>query len=94
MAPEEHIDEVLCEDHQDACLMYVCIYGLFREELEDAIKVIRYNNCITLSQIHYVEKMLIKIFQHFDYSPMSTPYDSKIKLVKNHDDGVSQEKYV
>ena len=26
-------------------------------------------------------------------SPMSTPYDSKVRLVKNHGDSVSQDKY-
>jgi hypothetical protein len=52
-----------------------------------SIRVFRDNNCIILSQSHYVEKML-KRFEHFDYSPMSTPYDSKIHLVKNHDDSV------
>jgi hypothetical protein len=46
------------------------------------IKILRDNNCIILSQSHYVEKML-KRFEHFDYSPMSTPYDSKVHLVKN-----------
>jgi hypothetical protein len=52
-----------------------------------SIRVLRDNNCIILSQSHYVEKML-KRFEHFDYSPMSTPYDSKIHLVKNHGDSV------
>jgi hypothetical protein len=56
------------------------------------IKVLRDNNCITLSQSHCVEKML-KRFEHFDYSPISTRYDSKIHLVKNHGDSVLQEKY-
>jgi hypothetical protein len=51
------------------------------------IKVLRYDNCITLSQSHYVEKLL-KRYKYFDYSPMSTPYDSKIHLVKNHGDSV------
>jgi hypothetical protein len=55
-------------------------------------KVLRDNNCITLYQLHYVEKM-IKRFEYFDYSPMSTPYDSKIHLVKNHGDSVLQKKY-
>jgi hypothetical protein len=56
------------------------------------IKVLKDKNFITLSQSHYVENLL-KSFEHFDYPPMSTPYDLKIHLVKNHDDGVLQEKY-
>jgi hypothetical protein len=58
------------------------------------IKVIRDNDCIILSRIYYVKKML-KIFEHFDYIPMSTdstPYDLKIHLVKNHGDGVFARK--
>ena len=56
------------------------------------IKILRDNDCIILSQSHYVEKILKK-FEHFDMSPMSTPYDSKVRLVKNHGDSVSQDKY-
>jgi hypothetical protein len=56
------------------------------------IKILRDDDCITLSQSHYVQKVLKK-FEHFDMPPMSTPYDSKVHLVKNHGDSVSQEKY-
>ena len=56
------------------------------------IKILRDNDCITLSQSHYVEKILKK-FEHFDMSPMSTPFDSKVHLFKNHGDSVSQDKY-
>jgi len=56
------------------------------------IKILRDNNCITLSQSHYVEKILKK-FEHFDMLPMSTPFDSKVHLFKNHGDNVSQGKY-
>ena len=56
------------------------------------IKILRDNDYITLSQSHYVEKILKK-FEHFDMSPMSTPFDSKVHLFKNHDDSVSQGKY-
>jgi hypothetical protein len=38
------------------------------------IKVTRDHDYIILSQIYYVEKML-KRFEHFDYPPISTPYD-------------------
>jgi hypothetical protein len=56
------------------------------------IKGLRDNDCIILCQTYYVEKML-KRFEHFDYATMSTPYDSKIHLIKNHGDAVLQEKY-
>jgi hypothetical protein len=55
------------------------------------IKVNRNNDCIILYHTYYSEKML-KRFEHFDYPPMSSSYDLKIYLVKNHDDGVLQEK--
>ena len=56
------------------------------------IKILRNDGCITLSQSHYVKKVL-KRFEYFDLSPMSTPYDSKVHLVKNFGDSVSQERY-
>jgi hypothetical protein len=56
------------------------------------IKILRNDDCITLSQSHYVEKVL-KRFEYFDLSPMSTPYDSKVHLVKNFGDSISQERY-
>ena len=46
------------------------------------IKILRDDDCITLSQSHYVQKVLKK-FEHFDMPPMSTPYDSNVHLVKN-----------
>ena len=39
-----------------------------------------------------MEKILKKS-EHFDMSPMSIPYDSKVHLVKNRGDSVSQDKY-
>jgi hypothetical protein len=56
------------------------------------IKILKNDDCITLSQSHYIEKVL-KIFEYFDLSPMSTPYDSKVHLVKNLGDSISQERY-
>ena len=52
------------------------------------IKIFRDNDCIILSQSHYVEKILKK-FEHFNMSPMSTPFDSKVHLFKNRDYSVS-----
>ena len=56
------------------------------------IKILRDNDCITLSQSHYVEKIL-KNFKLFDILPMSTPFDLKVHLIKNRGDTVSQDKY-
>ena len=38
------------------------------------IKITITPNGIKLSQEHFVEKILSK-FEHFDYKPVSTPYD-------------------
>ena len=56
------------------------------------IKIFRDNDCITLSQSHYAEKILKK-FEYFDMSLMSTPFDLKVHLIKNRGDTVSQDKY-
>ena len=56
------------------------------------IKILKDNDCITLSQSHYVEKILKK-FEHFNMSPMSTPFDSKVHLFKSRGDSISQDKY-
>ena len=45
------------------------------------IKIIRNSEGITLSQSHYVEKVLKK-FNHFDCDLMRTPYDPIIHLKK------------
>ncbi|XP_077214618.1 uncharacterized protein LOC143849484 [Tasmannia lanceolata] len=46
----------------------------------------------TLSQPHYVEKIL-KRFNNFDVKPVSSPYDSSVKLVRNSGHSVSQSEY-
>ena len=56
------------------------------------IKITRTDGGICLSQTHYVEKLLKK-FDMFNCSPVSTPYDPKIPLLKNKGNSVSQEQY-
>ena len=53
-------------------------------EVIPGIKITRTLNGINLSrtsQEHYVEKIL-KRFEHFDYKPVSTPYDPSSQLKK------------
>ena len=52
------------------------------------IKLIKKDDGIILTQSHYVEKLLKK-FNYFEVKPISTPYDSNIKLKKNMNEGVS-----
>ena len=56
------------------------------------IKLIKKNDGMILTQSHYVEKLLKK-FNYFDVKPVSTPYDSSIKLKKNLSKGISSHKY-
>ena len=56
------------------------------------IKIIRNSEGITLSQSHYVEKVLKK-FNHFDCDPVRTPYDLNIHLKKNRGSLVAQSEY-
>ena len=57
---------------------------LGKGEVIPGIKITRTLNGINLSrtsQEHYVKKIL-KRFEHFDYKPVSTPYDPSSQLKK------------
>ncbi|CAL8092418.1 unnamed protein product [Prunus armeniaca] len=56
------------------------------------IKISRTSNGLVLSQSHYIEKILAK-FSKYDTSPVRTPYDPNLNLVKNIGHGVSQLEY-
>jgi hypothetical protein len=71
--------------------------GFDMEDLEEAdvilnIKLIKANSGITLSQPHYVEKVL-KRFGLFDCKPSPTPYDPSVTLQKNKRIGLDQLRY-
>ncbi|GKE88995.1 zinc finger, CCHC-type containing protein [Tanacetum coccineum] len=50
------------------------------------------SNEITISQSHYIEKVLKK-FNYFDFTPVSTPMDTSEKLMPNNGQAVSQLEY-
>ena len=56
------------------------------------IKIIRNSERITLSQSHYVEKVLKK-FNHFDCDLVRTLYDPNIHLKKNRGFPITQSEY-
>ena len=56
------------------------------------IKIIRNSEGITLSQSHYVKKVLKK-FNHFNCDPVRTPCDPSIHLKKNRGSLVAQSEY-
>jgi hypothetical protein len=56
------------------------------------IKLIKGEDGITLSQSHYVEKVLTR-FGHMDCTSVSTPYDPSYKPCKNKGEFIDQLKY-
>ncbi|CAM8907631.1 unnamed protein product [Rhodiola kirilowii] len=56
------------------------------------IRIKRENKSITLSQSHYIEKVLKK-FNYLNCSPVSTPIDPNVKLLPNAGEAVSQLEY-
>ena len=56
------------------------------------VKIIRNESGILLSQEYYAEKILRK-FDQFDKSSLSSPYDYSVQLNKHKGDLVSQSKY-
>ncbi|KAK9125539.1 hypothetical protein Scep_014385 [Stephania cephalantha] len=56
------------------------------------IQIVRDEGSITLTQSHYIEKVLNR-FNHLNCAPVSTPLDSSIELVKNTGNPVSQLEY-
>ena len=56
------------------------------------IKISRTPNGLNLSQEHYVEKILRR-FEHFDFKPVSNPYDLNSQLKKNREHSVTQTEY-
>jgi len=56
------------------------------------IKIQKTNTGFSLSQSHYIEKMLKK-FNQFDVTPIRTHYDPSIHLKKNKGSSVSQNEY-
>ena len=69
----------------------------FMKHMEEAdvilgIRIKHESNGITISQSHYIEKVLKK-FNYFDCTRVSTPMDTSKKLMPNNGQAVSQLKY-
>ncbi|GKC35573.1 hypothetical protein Tco_1047957 [Tanacetum coccineum] len=72
-------EEVLYEGHGEADVII-------------GIRIKHESNRITISQSHYIEKVL-KEFNYFECSPVSTPMDTSEKLMPNNGQVVSQLEY-
>ena len=58
------------------------------------IKLTQSTDGITLSQSHYIEKSILEKYGYLNCRIASTPYDSKVALVKNNSGvPVSQLRY-
>ncbi|GKD86557.1 hypothetical protein Tco_1357711 [Tanacetum coccineum] len=65
---------------------------LYEADVILGIRTKHENNRITISQSYYIEKVLKK-FNYFDCTPVSTPMDTSEKLMPNNSQDVSQLEY-
>ena len=56
------------------------------------MRIIRKDKNIILTQSHYVEKILKK-FNQFDCTPVSTPFEPQLKMIPNNGRAISQLEY-
>ncbi|GJW78404.1 zinc finger, CCHC-type containing protein [Tanacetum coccineum] len=71
--------------------------GFFMKDMREAdvilgIRIKHKSNEISISQSHYIEKVLKK-FNYFDCTPVSTPMDTSDKLMPNNGQAASQLEY-
>ncbi|GJR36220.1 zinc finger, CCHC-type containing protein [Tanacetum coccineum] len=66
--------------------------GMGEAHVNLGIRIKHGSNGIAISQPHYIEKVLKK-FNYFDCTPVSTPMDTSEKLMPNNDQAVSQLEY-
>nr|GEU38616.1 zinc finger, CCHC-type [Tanacetum cinerariifolium] len=75
-----------------------CVYSKFDEtghgeaDVILGIKIKHESNGIKISQCHYIEKVLKK-FNYFNWTPVSTPMDTNEKLMPNNGQAVSRLEY-
>lgn len=62
------------------------------KDMGETQRITRENKGIAITQSHYIEKVLKK-FNFFDCSPLSTPFDPSVKLMPNSGEKVSQLEY-
>ncbi|GJX34744.1 hypothetical protein Tco_0246301 [Tanacetum coccineum] len=66
--------------------------GMGVADVIPGIRIKHESNGIAISQSHYIKKVLKK-FNYFDYTPLSTPMDTSEKLLPNNGQVVSQLEY-
>ncbi|GJX69803.1 zinc finger, CCHC-type containing protein [Tanacetum coccineum] len=77
-------------DNENKVLFYERDHG--EDDLILGIRIKHESNGIAISQSHYIEKVLKK-FNYFDCTPVSTPMDTSEKLMPNNGQDVSQLEY-
>nr|GEU29471.1 zinc finger, CCHC-type [Tanacetum cinerariifolium] len=68
------------------------IKGMLETDVILGIRIKHESNGIEISQSHYIEKVLKK-FNYFDCTPVSTPMDISEKLMPNNGQAISQLEY-
>ncbi|GJQ99268.1 zinc finger, CCHC-type containing protein [Tanacetum coccineum] len=97
----QKIDEVVLSNGYLLNQADKCVYSKFDESGKGdmgevdvilGIRIKHESNGIAISQSHYIEKVLKK-FNYFDCTPVSTPMDISEKLMPNNSQDVSQLEY-
>ncbi|GKD07211.1 zinc finger, CCHC-type containing protein, partial [Tanacetum coccineum] len=69
-----------------------CMKDMGEADVILGIRIKHESNVIVFSQSYYIE-MVLKKFNYFDYTPVSTPIDTSEKLMPNNGQAVSQLEY-
>lgn len=95
-----YVDDILILAHELETINQIKEFLFQKFDMKDlgeadvilGMKIIRSSNSIKLSQSHYTNIVLDK-FGYSNCTPVSTPYDSTVALVKNNGQPINQEKY-
>ncbi|GJX90055.1 hypothetical protein Tco_0343381 [Tanacetum coccineum] len=86
------LDEELTNVYIDKLMKLVLYEGHGEADVILGIRIKHESNKIAISQSYYIEKVLKK-FNYFDCTPVSTPMDTSEKLMPNNGQAVSQLEY-
>ncbi|GKD35336.1 zinc finger, CCHC-type containing protein [Tanacetum coccineum] len=85
-------DQVQVELTKDFFSLRFSMKDIWEADVILGIRIKHESNGIAISQSHYIEKVLKK-FNYFDCTPVSTPMNTSEKLMPNNGQAVSQLEY-
>ncbi|GJR29736.1 zinc finger, CCHC-type containing protein [Tanacetum coccineum] len=85
-------DQVQFDLTKEFCSSRFSMKDMGKADVTLGIRIKHESNKIAISQSHYIEKVLKK-FNYFDCTPVSTPMDTSEKLMPNNGQAVSQLEY-